>query len=339
MFYQRYFKLFNEKNILNAIVLLALIFFVIILSLSRGSVELSSKEILEAFMRKGDLTNQIIFWELRLPRLIASLLVGSALGMSGALLQGMLRNGLASPYLLGISAGSGLVIVLLISLGLWLSWIPIAAWIGAIITTFIVYSLAKSGTSISIERLILGGVALSSLFGAIQSMLLLQIEDGRVQAALTWLIGSLNSRGWSEIKLAGPPILFALFVSLLLSRQLNLLGLGDELSIGLGNSLFRSRCLIGASATLLAASSVSVGGLIGFVGLIVPHAVRFLFGTDYRVVLPFSALLGAFTLSFADLIARSGPIELPVGIITSLLGAPIFIFLLYKRQKSLTGSR
>ena len=339
MFSLRYSKLFKEKNRLNAVVLLALIFFVIILSLSRGPVELSGQEIFEAFIRQGELTNQIILWELRLPRLLASLLVGSALGMSGALLQGMLRNGLASPYLLGISAGSGLVIVLLISLGLWLSWIPIAAWIGAIITTFIVYSLAKSGTSISIERLILGGVALSSLFGAIQSMLLLQIEDGRVQAALTWLIGSLNSRGWSEIKLAGPPILFALFVSLLLSRQLNLLGLGDELSIGLGNSLFRSRCLIGASATLLAASSVSVGGLIGFVGLIVPHAVRFLFGTDYRVVLPFSALLGAFTLSFADLIARSGPIELPVGIITSLLGAPIFIFLLYKRQKSLTGSR
>ena len=339
MIYQKILKFFKEKNRLNALLLLSSIFLVIVLSLSKGSVELSGKEIFDAFMRQGDATNQIIFWELRLPRLIASLLVGSALGMSGALLQGMLRNGLASPYLLGISAGSGLVIVLLISMGLWLSWIPIAAWIGAIITTFIVYSLAKSGTSISIERLILGGVALSSLFGAIQSMLLLQAEDGRVQAALTWLIGSLNSRGWSEIKLAGPPILFALFVSLLLSRQLNLLGLGDELSVGLGNSLFRSRCLIGASATLLAASSVSVGGLIGFIGLIVPHAVRFLFGNDYRVVLPFSALLGALTLSFSDLIARSGSIELPVGIITSLLGAPIFIFLLYKRQKSLSGYR
>ena len=339
MSYQKFLNLFREKNKFNAFLLLAFISLVIVLSLSRGSVELSSHELIKAFFREGDLTNQIIFWELRLPRLIASLLVGSALGMSGALLQGMLRNGLASPYLLGISAGSGLVIVLLISMGLWLSWIPIAAWIGAIITTLIVYLLAKSGTSISVERLILAGVALSGLFGSIQSMLLLQTEDGRVQAALTWLIGSLNSRGWTEIKLAGPPIIFALVVGLLLSRQLNLLGLGDELSVGLGNSLFRSRCLIGASATLLAASSVSVGGLIGFVGLIVPHAVRFLFGTDYKVVLPFSALLGALTLSSADLIARSGTIELPVGIITSLLGAPIFILLLYKRQKSLTSLR
>ena len=339
MSYQKFINLFRERNTLNAIVLLALIVLVIILSLTRGSVELSTAEIIKASLRQGDMTNQVIFWELRLPRLIASLLAGSALGMSGALLQGMLRNGLASPYLLGISAGAGLVIVMLISLGLWLSWIPIAAWVGAIITTLIVYFLAKSGTSISVERLILGGVALSSLFGSIQSMLLLQTEDGRVQAALTWLIGSLNSRGWAEINLAGPPIVFALIMGLLLSRQLNLLGLGDELSIGLGNSLFRSRCLIGASATLLAASSVSIGGLIGFVGLIVPHAVRFLFGTDYRVVLPFSALLGSFTLSAADLIARSGNIELPVGIITSLLGAPIFIALLYRRQKKLTIMR
>ncbi len=336
---QKILNLFSEKNIFNAVVLFGLIFLVVILSLSRGTVELSSEEIIKAFLRQGNITNQIIFWELRLPRLIASLLVGSALGMSGALLQGMLRNGLASPYLLGISAGSGLVIVLLISMGLWLSWIPIAAWIGALLTTLIVYFLAKSGSSISVERLILAGVALSSLFGSIQSMFLLQTEDGRVQAALTWLIGSLNSRGWNEINLAGPPIIFALVMGLLLSRQLNLLGLGDELSVGLGNSLFRSRCLIGASATLLAASSVSVGGLIGFVGLIVPHAVRFLFGTDYRIVLPFSALLGAFTLSAADLIARSGSIELPVGIITSLIGAPIFIFLLYRRQKTLTSLR
>tara|TARA_B100000579_G_C22775606_1_gene826401 strand:+ start:399 stop:1418 length:1020 start_codon:yes stop_codon:yes gene_type:complete len=337
--YQKLLNLFREKNLLNGIVLISFIFLVIFLSLSRGAVELNSDEILKAFLRQGDITNQIIFWELRLPRLIASLLVGSALGMSGALLQGMLRNGLASPYLLGISAGSGLVIVLLISMGLWLSWIPFAAWFGAIITTLVVYMLAKSGTSISVERLILGGVALSSLFGSIQSMLLLQTEDGRVQAALTWLIGSLNSRGWAEINLAGPPIVFALIMGLLLSRQLNLLCLGDELSVGLGNSLIRSRYLIGASATLLAASSVSIGGLIGFVGLIVPHAVRFLFGTDYRIVLPFSALLGAFTLSTADLIARSGSIELPVGIITSLLGAPIFIFLLYRRQRSLTNLR
>ena len=126
-------------------------------------------------------------------------------------------------------------------------------------------------------------------------------------------------------------------LSLLLARQLNLLSLGDELSMSLGNSLFRSRCLIGAFATLLAASAVAIGGLIGFIGLIVPHFSRLLIGSDYKFILPLSALIGGLTLSTADLIARSGPIEMPVGIITSLIGAPIFIIILYKRSTKKIG--
>ena len=167
-----------------------------------------------AIFQKGNELNQTIIWELRLPRLIASLLVGSSLGMSGALLQGMLKNGLASPYLLGISAGSGLVIVTFITFGLSQLFIPLASWSGAILTTLLVFILAKSSNKISIERLILGGVAISSLFGAIQATLLLQSEDGRIQAALNWLIGSLNARGWQEIKFTVVPILIALFIGL-----------------------------------------------------------------------------------------------------------------------------
>ncbi len=303
-----------------------------LISLAKGSVYISINDIWLAIFQKGEQINQTIIWELRLPRLLASLLVGSSLGMSGALLQGMLRNGLASPYLLGISAGSGLVIVSIITLGFTQIFIPIASWLGAILTTLIVYFLAKRGTKISIERLILGGVAVSSLFGAIQATLLLQAEDGRIQSALTWLIGSLNARGWDEIKITWIPIFISLIVGILLSRQLNLLSLGEELSISLGNSLFRSRCLIGAIATLLAASAVAIGGLIGFIGLIVPHFSRLLVGNDYKYVLPFSALIGGLTLSTADLLARLGPIEFPVGIITSLLGAPIFIAILYNRS-------
>ena len=308
-----------------------------IFSLSKGSVYISIEDIWLAIFRRGEEINQTIIWDLRLPRLISSLLVGSALGMSGALLQGMLKNGLASPYLLGISAGSGLVIVAFITFGLAQIFIPIAAWLGAIFTTLIVFTLSKSGNKISIERLILGGVAISSLFGAIQATLLLQAEDGRIQSALTWLIGSLNSRGWNEIRITWIPILFSIILSLLLARQLNLLSLGDELSMSLGNSLFRSRCLIGAIATLLAASAVAIGGLIGFIGLIVPHFSRLLIGSDYKFILPLSALIGGLTLSTADLIARSGPIEMPVGIVTSLIGAPIFIIILYKRSTKKIG--
>ncbi len=305
------------------------------ISLAKGSVYISRGDIWLAIFQKGEEINQTIIWKLRLPRLLASLLVGSSLGMSGALLQGMLRNGLASPYLLGISAGSGLIIVSIITFGFAQIFIPIASWLGAILTTLIVYFLAKKGNKISIERLILGGVAVSSLFGAIQATLLLQAEDGRIQAALTWLIGSLNARGWDEIKITWIPISIALILGILLSRQLNLLSLGEELSISLGNSLFRSRCLIGAVATLLAASAVAIGGLIGFIGLIVPHFSRLLVGNDYKYVLPFSSLIGGLTLSTADLIARLGPIEFPVGIITSLLGAPIFIAILYKRSSTI----
>ncbi len=297
----------------------------------KGAIFISMEDIWLAILKQGKEINQTIIWELRLPRLIASLLVGSSLGMSGALLQGMLKNGLASPYLLGISAGSGLVIVAFITLGLVQSFIPFAAWMGAIFTTLIVFILSRDGNKIVVERLVLGGVAISSLFGAIQATLLLQAEDGRIQAALNWLIGSLNARGWEEINFAAFPILLALFIGLFLSRQLNLLSLGDELSVSLGNSILRSRCLIGAVATLLTACAVSIGGLIGFIGLIVPHFSRLLIGNDFKYILPFSALMGALTLSSADLISRLGPVEIPVGIVTALIGAPIFMIILYKK--------
>ena len=312
--------------------LLAGLTIVVGLSLSLGSVTMTWPELWAALLRQGDATHQVILWDLRLPRLVASLLVGAALGLSGALLQGMLRNGLASPFLLGISAGAGLMVVLVVTLGIWQVWVPLGAWLGAVGTTFLVYLLARSRGGISIERLILGGVAFSSLFGAIQSLLLLMARDGRIQAALNWLIGSFNGRGWTEIRLVGPGLVVALVAGCLLARQVNLLNLGDDLAVGLGTSLVRSRLLIGAAATFLAAGAASIAGLVGFVGLIVPHGVRLLVGTDYRLVLPFSALGGALVLSAADLAARSGPMELPVGIVTAFLGAPVFIWLLYRRN-------
>ncbi|MEM1311138.1 MAG: iron ABC transporter permease [Cyanobacteria bacterium P01_H01_bin.153] len=304
----------------------------VFLSLTKGSVALTSGELVAAALRQGSDINQTIFWDLRLPRVLAALIVGAALGLSGALLQGMLRNGLASPFLLGISAGAGLMVVLMVGLNLLQVWVPFGAWLGAVLTTLLVYTLARTGTTLSIERLILGGVAFSSFFGAIQSLLLLNSPDGQVQAALNWLIGSLNGRGWAEVVIAGPGVLVAVIVGCLLARQVNVLCLGDDLATGLGTSLLRSRCLIGAVATLLAAGAVSIAGLVGFVGLIVPHGVRLLVGTDYRLVLPFSALGGAFVLAGADLLARLGPVELPVGGVTAVLGAPVFIWLLYRRR-------
>lgn len=301
------------------------------LSLTQGSVPLTWPEFGAALLHKGDVRYQTILWDLRLPRVTAALIVGAALGLSGALLQGMLRNGLASPFLLGISAGSGLAAVAILGLGIWQVWLPLGAWLGGVVTIVLVYFLARTGTGISVERLILGGVALSTLFGALQSMMLLMSPDGQAQAALSWLIGSLNGRSWQEIAVAGPSIVVSLLAGCLLARRLNVLSLGDDLAVGLGSSLMRSRILIGAVATLLAAGAVSIAGLVGFVGLIVPHGVSLLVGTDYRWVLPFSAMGGALVLSTADLLARLGPTEVPVGIVTAVMGAPVFLWLLYRR--------
>lgn len=329
---QTYFQA-GDRVLFTLLLLMAGLLLTITVSLCQGAVPLTLGEVWQAVQHQGDPLHQTIIWELRLPRILAALVVGAALGMAGALLQGMLRNGLADPFVLGISAGAGLVAIALITLNVLQAWIPLGAWMGAILTAAIVYGLGFSGGGIAVERLVLAGVAVSSLFGAIQTTLLLLADDGRIQAALNWLIGSLNGRGWSEVTMAGPYVGVALIAGCLLARNLNLLALGDDLAVGLGTSLMRSRLLIGAIASLLAASAVSMAGLIGFVGLVVPHGVRLLVGSDYRWVLPLSAIGGAWVLTFADLLSRLGAIELPVGAVTALLGSPLFIWLLYRRGR------
>ncbi|MBD2385071.1 FecCD family ABC transporter permease [Cylindrospermum sp. FACHB-282] len=328
--------IFTKHRLFWAVLLLSSALVVTIgLSLFQGAVPLSFTQFWQAILHQGDPVKQTIVWDLRLPRIVAALIVGAALGMSGALLQGMLRNSLADPFILGISAGAGLIVILMIVWQIFPLAIPLAAWVGAILTSALVILLGRTGSGISIERLILGGVAVSSLLGALQSTLLLLAEDGQIQIALSWLVGSLNGRGWQEITTAGPYIIAALLVGCLLARSLNVLALGDDLTVGLGVSLMRSRLLIGGVATLLAAGAVSISGLIGFVGLVVPHGVRLIVGTDHRFVLPLSALAGAWLLVFADLLSRLGAVELPVGSVTALLGSPLFIWLLYRRSGNL----
>ncbi len=285
--------IFTKHRLFWAVLLLVIALVVtLVFSLSQGAVPLSGSEFWQAILHQGDPIKQTILWDLRLPRIVAALIVGAALGMSGALLQGMLRNSLADPFILGISAGAGLIVIVMVVLQIFPAAIPLAAWLGAILTSAIVIFLSRAGSGIAVERLILAGVAVSSLFGAV--------------------LGGC-----------------------LLARSLNVLALGDDLALGLGVSLTRSRLLIGGVATLLAASAVSISGLIGFVGLVVPHGVRLIVGTDHRFVLPLSALAGAWLLIFADLLSRLGAIELPVGSVTALLGSPLFIWLLYRRSAGL----
>jgi iron complex transport system permease protein len=325
---------FNQNRLLGlAIGLIVTLVFAVALALSQGAVSLSLSELWLALCHQGASMPQTIVWDLRIPRIITSLLVGAALGMSGAMLQGMLRNSLADASILGISSGAGLMAILLITVLKIPALVPIAAWFGALAAALLVYGLGYQGGRIVNERLILGGVAISSLMGSAQTVMILFAEEGRVQTALNWLIGSLNGRGWPEINLVAPYVAIALIGGCLLGKTINLLNLGNEVAVSLGVSLVRSRLLIGVSASLLAASAVSMSGLIGFVGLVVPHGVRLLVGNDYRWVLPLSAIVGALVLTLADLLCRLGTIELPVGAVTALLGSPLFIWLLYRRRQ------
>ncbi|MCM1982913.1 FecCD family ABC transporter permease [Lyngbya confervoides] len=303
-----------------------------LVALMFGSIAINPLALMRALMRQGSELHQTVIWDLRLPRLATAVAVGSALGMAGALLQGMLRNDLADPFILGISSGAGLVAIALITLNLFLIWLPLAAWVGALFTSLVVFSLGKTAMGITVERLILAGVAVSAFLGAIQTVLLLFSEDSRLQTALNWLIGSLNGRGWADLIPVLPYILVSLLLGCFLGRLINLLNLGDEMAAGLGVNLGRSRLLIASVAALLAASSVSVAGLIGFIGLVVPHGVRLVVGHDYTWVIPLSAVAGAWVLVLTDSLARLGSVELPVGAITALLGAPTFIVLLYRRS-------
>jgi len=302
------------------------------LSLALGSVPLSLQQLSQALLHQGEALPQTILWQLRFPRGLAAIVVGAALGTSGALMQGLLRNPLATPFLLGISAGAGLVVVAIVTLSLPPPLLPVGAWCGSVVAAAIVYALGRSSMGLSLERLILGGVSVSTLFSAIQTNLLLRAEEGRTQLALNWLFGSLSGRGWSDLQLAGPYILIALILACLVGRSLNVLNLGDDMAVGLGIALNRTRLLIGGIATLLTAGAVSISGLIAFIGLLVPHGVRLLIGgSDYRWLVPLSALGGAVLLTGADLLARLGGTELPVGAVTALIGSPLFIWLLYQR--------
>jgi len=312
--------------------LISLSFVSIFLSLSAGSLsEIGFKELVIQLLGKGNDMNGIILWQVRLPRTIASILVGSALGTSGALLQSLLRNGLAGPFLLGISAGSGLMVILSIVLGLYLAYIPLLAWIGAIVTVLLVAVISNSSNGLSIQKLILSGVAISSLFGAIQSILLLGSDDSRIQTALQWLIGSLNSIEWNLLLLCGAMIGVGLAGTLCILRSLDILNLDDSMAKNMGLNISAKKFIIALIATCLSASAVSISGLIGFVGLVAPHSARIILSTNVpsRVV-PASAVLGAIFLLIADTISRSFANEMPVGAITSLFGAPIFIILLVR---------
>jgi iron complex transport system permease protein len=285
-------------------------------------------------------TFAFILTDIRLPRSALVLLTGAALGCSGAAYQGLFRNPLADPYLIGVASGAGLGAVLAMSIkwaySFWgLMAIPMAAFIGALLTVFLVYTLAHVGKTIPTTNLILAGVAFGSFATALTTFLMLR-STGDLHRAIAWLNGGASQAGWLPVLSVLPYLAIGLGSLFLSGHALNLLQFGDEQAQQLGLPVTRARTLILMAASLATAAAVSFSGVIGFVGLIVPHLMRLWFGGDYRRLLLLSFIGGAGTLLLADVIARvvMAPQELPVGIVTALVGAPFFLWVL-RRAKNL----
>lgn len=283
-------------------------------------------------------TFETILFQIRLPHTMLIALTGMALGGSGAAFQGLFRNPLADPYIIGVASGAGLGAVVAIAVEWPVTWmgmavVPAAAFIGGVLTVMIVYALARVGRSTPVTTLILAGVAVGTFTSALTSLILLVSTD-QLHRAIVWLLGGFSLGGWGPVVATLPYLAIGLILLALLGRPLNVLQFGDEQALQLGLNVERVKLLLVGAASLVAAVAVSFSGIIGFVGLIVPHLVRMLWGTDYRRLLPLATLGGGAVLLASDVLARTllAPRELPVGIITSLLGAPFFLWLLRRAR-------
>ncbi len=314
-------------------VLLVLLTAAVLLSLCAGALKLPPHRIVSVLFSGEPPIQFRILWDIRLPRILLGVLAGAGLAVSGALLQGVMHNPLASPGIIGVSSGGGLagILVLLVFPSCGSLLVP-AAFAGSLLTALLIYLLAwKQG--LSPVRLILSGVAVSAMLGAFGAALLL-FHAEKAGGILDFFIGSLASGNWSQIGRIWIYMVIGLTAAFLLGGRLNLLALGDEVAVGLGVRVERTRFLLLAAAALLAASAVSVAGLLGFVGLIAPHIIRILIGSDNRFVIPASALAGGFLVVTCDTVGRivMEPAELPVGIILAVLGPPFFLWLLRRHS-------
>ena len=283
-----------------------------------------------------------IVWLIRTPRVVLAAIVGSMLSVSGASYQGVFRNPLVDPYLLGVAAGAGLgaTLVFAFQRGATEHWIidplPLAAFVGALVAVLVTYVVGTAfGTTQSSTTLILAGVAVTSLATSIQAFILQRNTDV-VRQVYSWILGRLSSATWGDVRLILPYVVLSTGVLLMHRRLLDVLRVGDDEASALGTNVRRVRLIVVLAATLGTSAVVAVSGLIGFVGIIVPHAVRLIAGASYRKVLPLSVLLGAAFLVFADIPSRvlANPAETPIGVVTAFFGAPFFLFLLRTRNTS-----
>lgn len=319
---------------LRLAVLAALVVASIIAAVRLGAVSMSFGALIDALRGVGDPTTVTIVRELRLPRALQAALAGAALAMSGATFQALLRNPLAEPYILGVSSGAaaGAVLTVVTGWSLQFVWaLPLAAFLGAILSMVLVFRIAFNvGRTLDTRVLLLAGVVVSAFLVALIWLVLTFADTESVRSAIFWMMGSHANASWRSVVILLATIVPVSIVLFALARALNLLAIGEATAAYLGASVERTKIVAFGAATLLTAVSVAVAGTIGFVGLVVPHAVRLLWGGDNRALLPCSALAGAAFLVLADTLSRSvaGANELPIGVVTALIGVPCFVWLL-----------
>jgi iron complex transport system permease protein len=328
-----------RRAIVTGSVLLLLVAAVVV-SVRFGAVTLTSEEVLDGVLGRGSSVSGTIVRDLRLPRALLAMLVGGGLALAGAVFQALLRNPLAEPYILGISGGAatGAVLVLALGVASATSWaLPLAAFGGALVAIFLVFRVAAAADrSLDVRVLLLAGVVVGAFFTACIALVLAISEARTVRSAVLWMMGSLAAADWRSVVLATGYTLPAAVILISLARPLNLMSVGEETASYLGTDVEGIKRVSYAVASLITAAGVAVAGVIGFVGLIVPHAVRLLVGSDHRVLLPMSFAVGAAFLTFADVVARVllRPSEIPIGVVTAFVGVPLFLVLLRRSMSA-----
>ena len=336
----------RKRKIAVLLLLIVLLFIVIVLSAGSGAVRVPPVSFLRLLLhglgfRSIELPSEMqlnIILHIRLPRILAALLVGSALALGGVAMQGLFRNPMASPDILGVSTGGSLGAVIAVNTGLFalnVFFLPLLAIAGALLASGLIYLISSYKGRTSLLFVVLAGLAISSLFNGLVSAILLFSQQYEVSQFIFWTMGGLEGRMWKHVLLPLPVLLPGMAVLFLFTRELNIFALGEESALSLGMHVERTKRIILAITAVITGMAISISGPVGFVGLLIPHLFRMLIGPDHRLLLPVSAIGGALFLLTSDLIGRVliPPFEIRVGIITAVLGSPYFLYLIIRFQR------
>jgi iron complex transport system permease protein len=333
------FSFFIAKKVLFVLLMLFLMsIFIFIVGIGLGSTYLSPIEVIQSLLGNGSDDNNHIIYSLRLPRMIVAFMIGVALGIAGAILQGMVRNPLASPDIIGVTGGASFGAVLylfLFSATIGVKYLPFAAISGALVVSLIIYLLAwKNG--VSTIRLVLVGIGMATLMSSATSFMIVMSPSYTASDAYIWLTGSVYASSWDQVQTLIPWLAICIPIAIYFSKSLNVQELGDDIATSLGSSVQKERFILLLTSVVLVGAAASIAGAVSFVGLIAPHISRKLVGRLFGSLLPASALMGGIIVLLADIIARTAfqPYDVPCGVFTAAIGAPFFIYLLYRNRNN-----